>query len=45
MAAGLADPPPDAMTQPADIAANTLESPKTASIAELLINCRLEDML
>jgi len=48
MAAGLADLSPDAMTQPGDIAAivvNTLELPNTASIAELLINCRLEDML
>lgn len=48
MAAGLADLPPDAMTQPGDIAAivvNTLELPNTASMAELLINCRLEDML
>jgi NAD(P)-dependent dehydrogenase (short-subunit alcohol dehydrogenase family) len=48
MAAGLADLPPDAMTQPGDIATivvNTLELPNTASMAELLINCRHEDML
>ncbi|BCZ82340.1 agropine synthesis reductase [Paraburkholderia terrae] len=48
MAAGLADLPPDAMTQPGDIASivvNTLELPNTASMAELLINCRHEDML
>ncbi|WP_109477422.1 SDR family NAD(P)-dependent oxidoreductase [Paraburkholderia sp. C35] len=48
MAAAIADLPPDAMTQPGDIAAivvNTLELPNTASMAELLINCRHEDML
>ncbi len=48
MAAEIADLPPEAMTQPEDIArlvANTIEMPDTASIAELLVNCRHEDLL
>ncbi|MEK6345895.1 MAG: SDR family NAD(P)-dependent oxidoreductase [Burkholderia sp.] len=47
MAAGIADLPAEAMTQPEDIArlvANTIELPNSASIAELLINCRHEDL-
>lgn len=39
---------PEAMTQPADLAAlvaTVLALPNTASVAELLVNCRLEDML
>jgi NAD(P)-dependent dehydrogenase (short-subunit alcohol dehydrogenase family) len=48
MAASLADLEPSAMTQPRDIAtiiANTIELPNSASMAELLVNCRFEDML
>ncbi|MGX5732896.1 SDR family NAD(P)-dependent oxidoreductase [Bosea thiooxidans] len=40
--------PPEAMTQPADLAelvATVLALPNNATIAELLVNCRLEDML
>ncbi|PLZ04508.1 short-chain dehydrogenase [Burkholderia sp. WAC0059] len=47
MAAGLADLPPEAMTQPRDVAlliANTIEMPNSASVAEILVNCRHEDM-
>jgi NAD(P)-dependent dehydrogenase (short-subunit alcohol dehydrogenase family) len=47
MAAGLADLPPEAMTQPEDIAllvANTIELPNSASVAEILVNCRHEDL-
>ncbi|APR38715.1 SDR family NAD(P)-dependent oxidoreductase [Paraburkholderia sp. SOS3] len=48
MAASLADLEPSAMTQPRDIAtliANTIELPNSASMAELLVNCRFEDTL
>jgi NAD(P)-dependent dehydrogenase (short-subunit alcohol dehydrogenase family) len=47
MAAGIADLPPDAMTQPRDLAlivANTIELPNSASVAEVLVNCRHEDL-
>ncbi|MGF6535673.1 NAD(P)-dependent dehydrogenase (short-subunit alcohol dehydrogenase family) [Paraburkholderia sp. GAS206C] len=47
MAAGIADLPPEAMTQPDDIArlvANTIEMPNSASVAEILVNCRHEDL-
>lgn len=47
MAAGSADIPPEAMTQPADLAsliANTIDMPNTASVAEILVNCRHEDL-
>ena len=47
MATGLADLPPEAMTQPRDIArlvANTIEMPNSASVAEILVNCRYEDL-
>ena len=47
MAASLADLPPEAMTQPEDIAllvANTIEMPNSASVAEILVNCRHEDL-
>ncbi|MGH8778524.1 SDR family NAD(P)-dependent oxidoreductase [Paraburkholderia sp.] len=47
MAAGIADLAPEAMTQPDDIArlvANTIEMPNSASVAEILVNCRHEDM-
>jgi NAD(P)-dependent dehydrogenase (short-subunit alcohol dehydrogenase family) len=47
MATGLADLPPEAMTQPGDIArlvANTIEMPNSASVAEILVNCRHEDL-
>lgn len=40
--------PPEAMTQPAELAelvATLLALPNTASVAELLVNCRLEDSL
>jgi NAD(P)-dependent dehydrogenase (short-subunit alcohol dehydrogenase family) len=48
MAAGIADLDAQAMTQPRDLAllvANTIEMPNTASVAELLVNCRFEDTL
>jgi NAD(P)-dependent dehydrogenase (short-subunit alcohol dehydrogenase family) len=48
MAAGLADLEPLEMTQPGDLAqlvVNTIELPNTASVAELLVNCRYEEML
>ncbi len=47
MAAGIADLEPHAMTQPEDLAvliANTIEMPNTASVAEILVNCRHEDL-
>lgn len=47
MAAGIADLAPEAMTQPDDIArlvANTIEMPNSASVAEILVNCRHEDL-
>jgi len=47
MAASSADIPGDAMTQPADLAvliANTIDMPNTASVAEILVNCRHEDL-
>ncbi|QEL22175.1 SDR family NAD(P)-dependent oxidoreductase [Bosea sp. F3-2] len=40
--------PPEAMTQPADLAqlvATVLALPNNATVAELLVNCRLEDTL
>lgn len=46
MVAGVSDPPAEAMIQPADLAelvATVLALPNTAAIAELLVNCRLED--
>lgn len=46
MAAGLANRPPEAMTQPEDVArivAFVLDLPDTASIAEIPINSTLED--
>lgn len=48
MASGIADLAPEAMTQPRDLAmlvANTIELPNTASVAELLVNCRYEETL
>jgi NAD(P)-dependent dehydrogenase (short-subunit alcohol dehydrogenase family) len=48
MTAGTAALPVDAMTQPEDLAhlvATVIALPNTASVAELLVNCRLEDML
>ncbi|REG51762.1 NADP-dependent 3-hydroxy acid dehydrogenase YdfG [Paraburkholderia sp. BL6669N2] len=47
MAAGIADLAPEAMTQPEDLArivANTIELPNSASVAEILVNCRHEDL-
>ena len=47
MAVGIADLEPQAMTQPEDLAlliANTIAMPNTASVAEILVNCRHEDM-
>ncbi|ASW03405.1 SDR family NAD(P)-dependent oxidoreductase [Paraburkholderia aromaticivorans] len=47
MATGIADLDPEAMTQPEDIArlvANTIEMPNSASVAEILVNCRHEDL-
>ena len=47
MAAGIVDLEPQAMTQPEDLAlliANTIAMPNTASVAEILVNCRHEDM-
>ncbi len=47
MAAGIADLAPDAMTQPGDVAtigANAIQMLNTASVAEILINCRHEDL-
>lgn len=48
MASGIADLAPEAMTQPQDLAllvVNTIELPNTASVAELLVNCRYEETL
>ncbi len=48
LAAGIADIASEAMTQPDDIArliANTIEMPNSASVAEILVNCRYEDLL
>lgn len=47
MAAASADIPGEAMTQPEDLArliANTIDMPNTASVAEILVNCRHEDL-
>ncbi len=47
MAAGIADLAPEAMTQPDDIArlvANTIDMPNSASVAEILVNCRHENL-
>jgi len=47
MAAAIADLEPQAMTQPEDLAlliANTIAMPNTASVAEMLVNCRHEDL-
>ncbi|MFM0740448.1 SDR family NAD(P)-dependent oxidoreductase [Paraburkholderia xenovorans] len=47
MAVGIADLAPDDMTQPEDLArivANTIELPNSASVAEILVNCRHEDL-
>ena len=46
MVAEVTDPPAEAMIQPADLAelvATVIALPNTASIAELLVNCRFED--
>ena len=46
MVAEVTDPPAEAMIQPADLAelvATVIALPNTASIAELAVNCRLED--
>jgi NAD(P)-dependent dehydrogenase (short-subunit alcohol dehydrogenase family) len=46
MVAAVDDPPAEAMIQPADLSelvATVLALPNTASIAELPVNCRLED--
>lgn len=48
MTAGHPALPPDAMTQPDDLAvlvATLLSLPNNAAIAEMLVNCRLEDTL
>ncbi|MEJ1160625.1 SDR family NAD(P)-dependent oxidoreductase [Prosthecomicrobium sp. N25] len=48
MAAGMNKLPAAEMTSPADLArlaATLLSLPNTATVAELLVNCRLEDML
>jgi NAD(P)-dependent dehydrogenase (short-subunit alcohol dehydrogenase family) len=45
--AASADIPGEAMTQPEDLAlliANTIDMPNTASVAEILVNCRHEDL-
>jgi len=47
MAAGIAHLDPQAMSQPEDLAlliANTIAMPNTASVAEILVNCRHEDL-
>jgi NAD(P)-dependent dehydrogenase (short-subunit alcohol dehydrogenase family) len=44
----VSDPPREAMTDPKDIArlvATVVGLPNTASVAELLVNCRYEHML
>lgn len=48
MIAGRKTMPPEEMTQPGDLArliATVLALPNTASVAELMVNCRLEDMV
>jgi NAD(P)-dependent dehydrogenase (short-subunit alcohol dehydrogenase family) len=48
MASGIADIDGEVMTQPQDLAllvVNMIELPNTASVAELLMNCRYEEML
>ena len=48
MTAGAAQIAAELMTNPADLAelvATVIASPNTASVAELLVNCRLEDMV
>ncbi len=48
MSAPMTAMPKDDMTQPEDLAAlieNLLLVPNNAVVAELLVNCRLEDML
>jgi len=48
MTAQVSDPSPDEMIDPADLArlvATTMELPNTASVAELLVNCRYETLL
>jgi NAD(P)-dependent dehydrogenase (short-subunit alcohol dehydrogenase family) len=48
MASGIADIDPEVMTQADDLAmliVNTIELPNTASVAELLVNCRYEETL
>lgn len=48
MASGIADIGPEAMTQPGDVArivADTVALPNTASVAEILVNCRYENLL
>jgi NAD(P)-dependent dehydrogenase (short-subunit alcohol dehydrogenase family) len=45
MSAGMGGPPPETMTQPADLArliATLLDLPGTASVAELVVHCRFE---
>lgn len=45
---GVADIGPDVMTQPEDVArivADTVALPNTASVAEILVNCRYENLL
>ncbi|MDJ0609038.1 MAG: SDR family NAD(P)-dependent oxidoreductase [Kiloniellales bacterium] len=48
MVSDVADPPAEAMIQPADLAelaATVIALPNTASVAELLVSCRFEDSL
>ncbi len=48
LTADVVDPPPEAMTDPKDLArlvATVVDLPNTASVAELLVNCRYEHML
>lgn len=48
LTAQVTDPPPEAMSDPHDIArlvATTIELPNSASVAELLVNCRWEHSL
>jgi NAD(P)-dependent dehydrogenase (short-subunit alcohol dehydrogenase family) len=48
LTAAVTDPPPEAMTDPADLArlvVTVVGLPNTASVAELLVNCRYEHML
>jgi NAD(P)-dependent dehydrogenase (short-subunit alcohol dehydrogenase family) len=47
MARDIADLAPEAMTQPDDVArivAGAIEMPNSASVAEILVNCRYEEM-